>query len=226
MPVNIDQWRAGIGRFHSHLVIPKTKKKLSDPVIIFKCIFTFFYNVFLSILILKAGDIELNPGPQKSSHSYFYCGHRSVNSLVTDNYSKVVALKDYNFIYKYDFICISETFLNSSFESDDKNHMLEGYNSIRSDHPNNTKRDGVCIYYKGSLAVRLVDITSLPECLVCQVTIQNTKGYVTVMYRSPSQSSIEFESFLSGLDDVLSSVLFSKSQFTVILGDLNARSST
>ena len=47
MPVNTDQWRAGIGRFHSRLVIPKIKKNDSDPVIIFKCIFTF--------LILKAG---------------------------------------------------------------------------------------------------------------------------------------------------------------------------
>ena len=46
------------------------------------------------------------------------------------------------------------------------------------------------------------------------------------MYRSPSQSSIEFGSFLSGFEDMLSSVLFSKSQFTVILGDFNARSST
>ena len=46
------------------------------------------------------------------------------------------------------------------------------------------------------------------------------------MYRSPSQSSIEFESFLSGFEDMLSSVLFSKSQFTVILGDFNARSSS
>ena len=46
------------------------------------------------------------------------------------------------------------------------------------------------------------------------------------MYRSPSQSSIEFESFLSGFEDMLSSILFSKSQFTVILGDFNARSST
>ena len=61
IPVNIDQWRAGTGRFHSRLVIPKTKKSLSDPVIIFKWIFTFFCNVFLSILILKAADIALNP---------------------------------------------------------------------------------------------------------------------------------------------------------------------
>ena len=46
------------------------------------------------------------------------------------------------------------------------------------------------------------------------------------MYRSLSQSSIEFESFLSGFEDMLSSIIFSKSQFTVILGDVNAKSST
>ena len=144
MPVNIDQWRAGFGRFHSHLVIPKTKKKLFDPVIIFTCIFTFFYNVFLSILIPKAGGIELNLGLPQNSHSYFSC-HWNVNSLATDNYSKVVALKVYNPIYKYDFICISETSLDFSFESDDKNLMLEGYNLIRSDHPSNTQ-NGWCLY--------------------------------------------------------------------------------
>ena len=114
MPVNIDQWHAGIGRFHSHLVIPKTKKKLSDPIIIFTCIFTFFYSVFLSILILKAGDIELNPGhpppppPSKKIliHIFLVIG---MLSLAADNYSKVVALKDNSSIYKFDFICISET---------------------------------------------------------------------------------------------------------------------
>ena len=104
--------------------------------------------------------------------------------------------------------------------------MLEGYNLSWSDHQSNTKRGGVCIYFKESLEVRLVGITSLPEWLVCEVTMQNRKGYVAVMYRSPSQSSIEFESFLSGFQDMLSSVLFSKSQFTVILGDFNARSSS
>ena len=72
----------------------------------------------------------------------------------------------------------------------------------------------------------LLDIPSLPECQVCEVTIQNKKGYVAAICRSPSQSIIEFESFLSGFEDMLSSVLFSKSQFTIILGDFNARSSS
>ena len=69
------------------------------------------------------------------------------------------------------------------------------------------------------------NITSLTECLVCEVTIQKKKGYVTVVHRSPSQGTSEFESFLSGLEDLLGNALCSKSHFTVVLGDLNARSS-
>ena len=41
-----------------------------------------------------------------------------------------------------DFICVSETFLNFPFESNDKGLMMEGYNLIRSDDPSNTKRNG------------------------------------------------------------------------------------
>ena len=88
---------------------------------------------------------------------------------------KVAALKAYNSVYKYDFICVSETFLNSSFVSNDKDLMKEGYNSIRRDHPSYTKRGGVCIYYKESSAVRIKNITSLTEFLVCEVTVQKKK---------------------------------------------------
>ena len=83
-------------------------------------------------------------------------------------------------------MCVSETFFNSSFESNDKGLMMEGYYLIRSDHPSNTNRGGVCIYYKESLGVRVVNITSLTECLICEVTMQNKKGYAVVVYRSPS----------------------------------------
>ena len=95
----------------------------------------------------------------------------------------------------HDFICISETFFDSSFKSDHKGLMLDGYNLIWSDHPSNTKRGGVCIYYKESLAVRLVDITSLLECLVCEVTIQNKKGYIAVGLLAKAVLNLNF-SFL------------------------------
>ena len=104
-------------------------------------------------------------------------------------------MKACNSVYKYDFLCASETFLNFSFESNDKDLLIIGYNLIRSGHPSNAKRGGVCIYYKESLAVCIVSITSLTEYLVCKVTIQNKKGYVAVVYRSPSQSTSELNPF-------------------------------
>ena len=60
--------------------------------------------------------------------------------------------------------------------------MMDGYNSIQTDHPTNTKRGGVCIYYRESLAVCTENTTPLAECLVYKVNIQNEKEYVAVVY--------------------------------------------
>ena len=98
MPVNMEKCHAGIGTFHGRIFFFSNKKAYCDPIIIFKCFFNFFYNSFLSILVLKAGDIELNPGPNKKSHSYFSCCHWNIKSLPTDNYCKVAALSLIQFI--------------------------------------------------------------------------------------------------------------------------------
>ena len=120
MPINTEQWCAGIATFYGRIFFSTTKRACHDPIIICKSFFNFFYSSFLSILVLKAGDIELNSGPNKKLHSYFSCSHWNVNSWPTDNYCKVATFKPYNSIYKYVFICVSEKFLNSSFESTNK----------------------------------------------------------------------------------------------------------
>ena len=61
------------------------------------------------------------------------------------------------------------------------------------------------------------------KCILCETHIQNTTGYVAVIYRSPSQSSNEFEEFLVNFNKLLNQVNMLKSSFTVILGDFNAR---
>ena len=58
-----------------------------------------------------------------------------------------------NSIYKYDMICISETYVDSYISSEDKRIQLDWCNLIREDNPSNTKRGGVCIYYKESLRI-------------------------------------------------------------------------
>ena len=66
-------------------------------------------------------------------------------------FTKVSLLSAYVFVHKFDIICLSETSHNSEIQSDDEKLEIPGYNLIREDHPSNSKRGGVCVYYKRSL---------------------------------------------------------------------------
>ena len=51
---------------------------------------------------------------------------------------KLLKFRYYRYILKkrnFDIVCLSETFLTSSFDSEDDGLKIEGYNLIRSDHP-------------------------------------------------------------------------------------------
>ena len=86
-------------------------------------------------------------------------------------------------------------------------------------------KEVVCAYIiRGNLTIQLVDAPYIEQCILCEINIQNKTGYVAVIYRSPSQSSNEFEEFLVNFDKLLNQVNMLKSSFTVILGDFNARS--
>ena len=181
---------------------------------------------FLHLLLLQHRDIERNPGPQSGQIENLSCCHWNVNSLVAQNLSKITQLEAYNSLYKHDFICISEMYFDSSILEGDSSFQLDGYKVIRADHPSNTKRGGVCIYYKESLSVRALNLTNITECIICEVSIQNCKGYIGVIYRSPSQNTAEFKEFLPKFVSILNTTAsYSSSLFTIILGDFNARSS-
>ena len=77
--------------------------------------------------------------------------------------------------------------MNSSVRTDDKDISINGDNLIRADHPSNIMRDGMSIYYRESFAVELVESNYLSDCLLCEIPINNRKGYIAVLYRSPSQ---------------------------------------
>ena len=46
----------------------------------------------------------------------------------------------------------------------------------------------------------------LTECLTLEVTIDNKNGYIITLYRSPGQTSDEFDSFISNLEKLLINV--------------------
>ena len=168
------------------------------------------------------GDTETNPGPNKKFKP-FTCCHWNVNSLTAHNMVKLSSIIAYDTIHKYDFICISETFLDSSVPTDDRELSINGYNLIHADHSSNNKRGGICIYYRESLAVQVVKIDYLNECLLTKVSIDNKKGYIVVLYRSPSQDSLEFDNFILNFEKMLSDINSFNPGFSVILGDFNAK---
>ena len=103
--------------------------------------------------------------------------------------SKIFQIKEYNSFYSHDFICISETYLDSTILEEDKRFHPNRYNKLRADHPNNTKRGRVCICYKESRGVPEVKLSNLSQYVISEASLQNSKVYIGVVYRSPSQDS-------------------------------------
>ena len=141
-------------------------------------------------------------------------------------YQRFFQIEGYNSFYSHDFICISETSFDSTILEWNKKCHLNGYNLLRADHSNNTKQGHVCICYKKSLGVCEVKLSNLSQCHICEVSLQNCKGYIDVIYRSPSQHSTGFENFLSDYDELFSNTAWINSLFTMIIGDFNARPSS
>ena len=126
---------------------------------------TWLATWFYSLLLLLSGDVELNPGPKRNSSNTFLIYHWNLNSISADNYAKVFLFKAYIAIHKFDIICISETYLDSSTPSDDNNLQIYGYTLVRSDHLTNNKRRDVYIYCKNFLPLRILNVQYLEESI-------------------------------------------------------------
>ena len=128
----------------------KTSKNISVGILLFNILLNLKLP-FLSILIMLCGDVEINPGPKTISQQGFSICHWNLNSIIANNFAKIFLLKAYVSIHKFDIICLSETYLDSSIPTNNDNLDIDGYNLLHSDYPSNTKRGRTCIYYKNSL---------------------------------------------------------------------------
>ena len=129
MSRSIDQWHASIGLFYGqvygHIIIKLSihSRDLKVVINILCCVAAFAF-----LLLLKHGDVEVNPGPKKKEVSFFYCFHWNLNSILAHN--ELSLLEAYNTVHKYNILCISETFLDSSVSVGDTTLSLPGYNLV------------------------------------------------------------------------------------------------
>ena len=111
-------------------------------------IFEIVFAWLCSLLVMLSGDVEVNPGPKKKDKDCRSICHWNLSKISAYDYSKLFVLHLYNSLHKFDIICLSETYLHSNTPLNDDNLEISSYTLLRSDHASNTKRGGVCLYYK------------------------------------------------------------------------------
>ena len=194
MGIGITQYRACIGIFNQ---VRTLQKSLSHFSVSYWCLLFFLCSIVVQIvnifsrhgvalqllyliyalnILVMSGDIETNPGPVNNPTNSLSICHWNLNSVWVDDFTKLAQLEVYLALHKFDIVCLSETFLDSSISSDDPRIALEGYNLLRCDHPRNEKKGGVCMYYKDHLPITgKPSFTHLNECLVCELQVGNKK---------------------------------------------------
>ena len=200
MPISIMQWRVEIGMFN-----PTHKIR--------------FINLKPLRVVGLSSDFRLGI-------RFVFVFLMLLNSIAAHNFAIIDLLQAYNTIHQYDMFCLSESYLDASVSSDNDNLNINGYKLIRADHPGNIKRGGgVCVYFKESLPVRCLPNSYLKEYLILEVSINNKRDYVVSLYRSPSQTSDEFDSFITNLENLVVDISRSNPHFLLSIGDFNAKSS-
>ena len=129
-------------------------------------------SLYLSNLLLCCYDIENNPGPKYSSLKFCQW---NLNNLTAHDSIKTSLLQANIIQNNYDLMCLPETLLNFSVQSNEDRISIDGYNLIQTDHPSNMKRGGVSIYYQEHIPlIKQDDICNLDNCLVTEIRSQDS----------------------------------------------------
>ena len=130
------------------------------------------------------------------------------------NFSKVSLFQVYNSIHSLDISCLSETFLDSNIQLDRPDLLMNDYTLDLDNYSNNVKRGKVCIYYKSCPPLRVLIISRLSECLLLEIILSGKSVISSAIYRSPSQSTNQFNNFLSKFEDNSFSIISKKPYLT------------
>ena len=141
----------------------------------------------------KTQNMDIFNTVKSYSAQYSTICHWNLNSIAAHNFIKIALLKAYLSVHKMDIVGLSETFLDSSIQTDDDNLQTMAYSSVRADHPSNNKHGGVLLYYKNFLPIKLIDVNYLNECISFILKIEKKVYKFLSLYRSPSQNRDEFE---------------------------------
>ena len=198
-------------------------------VILYVYLHVICYNLYFHVWLFfirtkRSGDIEPNPGLKPNSCQSFSICHWHLNSISVHNFIKLSLLKPYIAIHKFDVVCLSELILTLASQMMMTVWKFPVINYLESDHPSNTKRGGVCIYYRNALLLKILGIHYLQECINFKIMIGGKLCRFVSIYRSPNQSQDDFESFANNFELNIDAVTANNPLLTVVLDDFNIKS--
>ena len=175
--------------------------------------------MWLCILLILAGDVEINPGPPRNFT--LNMGHINARSLnCADKFDEICSLThDVNL----DILAVSETWLNNSISSDTLN--IQGFAPIiRLDRQCGRRAGGVAIFISSNIVYkRRLNLENWEfELLFVEFKISNTKFVCGACYRPPNYSAENNLAFLDHLQNCLDRIYLEPNTFVVLLGDFNA----
>lgn len=138
-------------------------------------------------------------------------------SLCARQMSKFNELKQIILMTKVDFICVTETWLNSRIDSSIIN--IDGYNIIRNDRVGRIG-GGVLIYVKSGFNFNVLELSYseigevCSEFIVCEISIHNHKQLFGVIYNPPEYDCSE-------VVDTILSRYGAQYESIYLLGDFN-----
>ena len=169
-------------------------------------------------------DIKTNPGSIPTPGQCFSICHWNLNRIAPYNSVKLFLLNASNLVHSFDIICLSETYLNSETPPNNTCLELPDRNLFHSDHPSNSKRRGVCIYYKSTIPKNILSISNLDECINFEVSIAHRICHFNQLYRYLSQKQENFQAYKSNLEMNLDALSTNNPFLTIMICDFNAKS--
>ena len=90
----------------------------------------------MALTLFIYGDVGLKLGLRNTKSYYLLLCHWNLNSLPAYDFSKRSLIEAYNTHHNFYMICLSETYLNSSYADDNTRLNLKDFTLIRADnHP-------------------------------------------------------------------------------------------
>ena len=102
---------------------------------------------------------------------------------------------------------------------------ISGCNLTWFEHPSNNEWGGICIYYKNFLALRILNVQYLQECINFSTKIGDIICIFKSLYRSPSQTLDDFKTFSNNFELNLENLVQRNTFLVLTIKDFNAKSS-